>query len=247
MIRIVILGSIGQSVECLEYIFGNVSVSTSDVKVVAYIPHQNPTEFCLTAECIALVEKHGVKILNLKLLNELDYDLGISICFDQKLSKEVVKKPKRGWVNIHLGPLPRLRGSLSAHHAVRLAPIANIWEFSTTMHYMDEEIDTGPIIDVESFPIHVTDTAYDVYVKALSKISILFSRNIKSLVSSSDRVASYSQSGETNYFKRKDINHQVDLSEPESWILAKIRALTFPNKPRPFTLIGGKKIFLSLD
>jgi methionyl-tRNA formyltransferase len=57
-----------------------------------------------------------------------------------------------GIVNLHLAPLPQYRGFYAFTHA-----IANGEDrFSVTLHYVDEGIDTGPVIATK--PVPVPDT-----------------------------------------------------------------------------------------
>jgi len=217
------------------------------VQVVGFIPHQRATKFCENEKSIALADSFGVPVINTAALEVVEYDLGLSLMFDRKLLPEVIDRPRLGWVNIHLGPLPRFRGSNSAMHAIRLAPLENAWEFAVTMHYMDEGLDTGPIIDQETVPIGSTDTAHDLYIRALNAVPRLFLRNFPIITSTDGRVPSRQQEGISGFYLSREVDHEVDLTANPQVALSKIRSLSFLGKPRPFVTLGDTRVFLSLE
>ena len=242
--RIVVLGSLTASIECFKDLIDGLS---DDSTIVGYLAHQNQTSFTDNLRATTLAESNEIPVLQFSDLEGLEYDLGISLMFDRKLPAAVVCHPHFGWVNIHLGPLPRLRGSHSALHAVRLAPIEKNWTFSVTMHFMDESLDTGPIIDAIDFSFETEDTAYDVYVRALSLVPNLFERNLKTLLFRPETLVGNPQTGFGHRYSRADLNREVDLDQSPEVALAHIRSLSFPGKPGAYTLIGGKRVFLALE
>jgi methionyl-tRNA formyltransferase len=115
------------------------------------------------------------------------------------------------------------------------------------MHYIDEGIDTGPVIDQIIFPIFEDDTAATLHARASEQIYPLFTRNIHRLVESPDRLPSLPQTGTAYTFRRGDVQHEIDLTAGADEVYDLVRALTFPGRPRPFARIGRHKIFLSID
>jgi methionyl-tRNA formyltransferase len=69
-------------------------------------------------------------------------DLLVCSGFPWRLPSEVLRVPRLGAVNIHPSLLPRYRGPMPVHWAVRNGDP----ETGVTVHWMDEEFDTGPII-----------------------------------------------------------------------------------------------------
>jgi hypothetical protein len=64
------------------------------------------------------------------------------------LTKDVLDVPRVGFVNRHASLLPRFRGRMGAFRA-HAAPEPS---YGVTIHFVDEGIDTGPIVLQESFP-----------------------------------------------------------------------------------------------
>lgn len=242
--RVVVLGSLTASLECLKMILG---FKSPLFDVVAYIPHQSETIATVSNKCIDLVTKRNIPIISLSELEHCEYDLGISLMFDKKLKPEIVRSPELGWINIHVGPLPLFRGSGGCHHTIRLAPIEDNWTYGVTMHYMDERLDTGPIIADRKFQFDETWNAYDLYTYSLKEIPKLFGEKMEEILTSGKILESVPQTGRSFFFTKKDISHTVDLEQRPEVILATIRSLEYPGKPGGYALIGGTRVYLSLS
>ena len=88
----------------------------------------------------------------LEKLNALNPDLVVSAGFMRILSSECVSKFRI--VNSHPALLPLFPGA----HAVRDALAAGATQTGTTIHWVDQGVDTGEIIAQESVEITATDT-----------------------------------------------------------------------------------------
>jgi len=132
-------------------------------------------------------------------------------------------------------------------HAIMLARKENIWTFGATLHYIEAEVDAGPIIEMRECPIFEDDTAGSLHSRACDLISDLFRRNIRKLLDAKGQVPSVIQNGPSRFFRKDRVNHEVDLFASPDEVYDHIRALTFPGKPRPFAVVRGRRIFLSLD
>jgi phosphoribosylglycinamide formyltransferase 1 len=58
-------------------------------------------------------------------------------------------------INTHSAPLPEFPGA----HPIEDVLAAGVPETAATVHYVDEGIDTGPVITAERVPVHAGDTA----------------------------------------------------------------------------------------
>jgi methionyl-tRNA formyltransferase len=215
--------------------------------VVALIPHRDQPPARPDQDVRALARDHGIPLIEPSDLPNLAYDLGISLLFDRLLPRETIEAPPRGFVNIHLAPLPRFRGANGVLHAIRLARHDDCWTFGVSMHYIDAGIDTGPLIDQIEVPIFDDDTATALHARASEQVYPLFVRNIHRLIAAPTRVPASEQVGPGYTFRKRDVEHQVDLTADPDAIYDSIRALTFPGRPRPFARIGRHKIFLSVE
>lgn len=244
MTKVLFLGSRLQSYRCLGFLIDNFS---NEAEIVAVSPHVHPVDVRPDQSVSDLAKKHGIKVIDRSDIRLQKFDLGISLLYDSVLDESELAIPQRGFVNFHLGPLPRLRGSNSVIHAILLARQENCWQFEVTLHYIVKKLDAGPVIDVMSVPVFEDDTAYSLHTRSSDKIYELFAKNIGLLINSDSRISSVPQTGEGKLYLKDDLDHYVDMSLPEDAIYDKIRAFSFPGKSRPYTLINNRKVYLTLD
>ncbi len=167
---------------------------------------------------------------NQKINDFPDYDLGISFLYTHKIPSSEFKTPFK-WVNFHPGPLPEYRGRNLAYHAI----IQQSDYFGASVHYMNEEFDTGEIIEVIRFPIQKYHTAGDLVTLSHKILGELFKKYIPQLIQG--KVSSYPQQ-QGNYFYREKIDNLLELTQEQEQL---IRALTVFPKFHPIIDIGGKK------
>lgn len=218
-------------------------------------------EFKIIGVCVSHKDKylHRIKIIcheySIPVFedNETDLpnaDLGLCIGFPKKISLETIKKFNNGVINLHFAPLPQYRGSGTLTHAI----INKEKKYGLTLHYMDEELDTGDIISVRWFellkdtsvrkmvPI-IENEAYDFFIvyaekmlttiiPATSQNKILEKNNIRS-----------------QFCTKKSVTAmlQLSLDWPEEKLSRYIYALTTGKKDKPYFIINNKKIFLYLE
>lgn len=83
------------------------------------------------------------------------FDLGISYCYPRKITEPLLSSPKKGFVNFHPGPLPKYKGPTELDDAIKNKER----HWGVTVHYMDENYDTGPIIKMKKIELHEPPTA----------------------------------------------------------------------------------------
>jgi len=90
----------------------------------------------------------------LQRIKNLDADLGVVASFNKKLPKELLQLTKDGFINLHPSKLPDYRGGNPYSHVI----INGEEESAITLHYMDENFDTGDIISQYRFNIDLNET-----------------------------------------------------------------------------------------
>ena len=80
-------------------------------------------------------------------------DLFVSMSFNQIFRKRLMTLPRLQTINCHAGKLPFYRG----RNILNWALINDEKEFGITVHYIDEGIDTGDILNQQSFSISDQD------------------------------------------------------------------------------------------
>lgn len=94
------------------------------------------------------------------------FDLGVSYCYPRKITEPLLHMPKKGFVNYHPGPLSKYKGPTESQDAIKNNEI----HWGVTVHYMDEDYDTGPIIKIKKFDLHEPPTS----VQELGAVSHYF-------------------------------------------------------------------------
>tara|TARA_B110000438_G_scaffold300710_1_gene353744 strand:+ start:539 stop:988 length:450 start_codon:yes stop_codon:yes gene_type:complete len=79
-----------------------------------------------------------------------EFELGISYCYPKKISKLLLSIPKKGFINYHPGPLPEYKGPSEYENAIKNKET----KWGVTVHHMNEEFDSGKIIQVNHFDLH---------------------------------------------------------------------------------------------
>jgi methionyl-tRNA formyltransferase len=83
------------------------------------------------------------------------FDLGVSYCYPRKITEPLLSTPKKGFVNYHPGPLPKYKGPTEIHDAIKNKEI----QWGVTVHNMDENYDTGKIIQIKKINLHEPPTS----------------------------------------------------------------------------------------
>ncbi len=108
---------------------------------------------------IQYVESQGLKVINfnknpnepdcINTIKELNADIGVVCSYNYKLSKDFLSTTRLGYINCHPSILPDYRGAMPYFHIIKNAEkISGI-----TLHFMDEDFDTGDIVYQEKFEL----------------------------------------------------------------------------------------------
>ena len=164
----------------------------------------------------------------------LKFDIAVSYVYWKILKKPIIKLPKLGIINFHPAPLPDLRGTGGFNTAI----LENHNEFGVTAHYMDEGIDTGPIIEVDRFPINaMLETAQSLEKKSHERMIKLFKKTLTRV--KNDGVLPSTRMTGGRHMSRKEME-ELKKIQPGDNVDAKIRAFWFPPYDGAYVEIDGK-------
>lgn len=113
----------------------------------------------------------------LEMVRELRPTLGVVCSFSRILWPELLGVFVNGIVNVHNGCLPEQRGT----NIIQWAIINGDKEICATLHYVVEEVDAGPVIDMITVPIAPSDTALTLRDKLIAKDKVLLNRWLQKL------------------------------------------------------------------
>ena len=172
-------------------------------------------------------------------LRALNPDIILVWSYSMILPPEVIEVPRLGCINLHGGLLPEYRGA----HVMQWAIINGENETGATLHYIDEDIDTGAIIADRRFPITKDDDAASVRQKLKYTGIQLLNDSWESIVSGTILGISQDESKAKYYRLRTPEDGLIDWSMSNTNIYNHIRALVHP-WPGAFTLYQEQKIII---
>jgi len=167
--------------------------------------------------------KEFKSIEGIQKLSELEPDYILSIHFPYMFPAEILKIPKIGVLNLHPAFLPFNRGWHSASWT-----ILEDTPFGVTLHWVDEELDSGDIFLQKQIEVHPDDTANTLYRRALTLEKCLLGDAIRLLLKG--ELSHVPQSGNSTFHKKGDLISRQELCLEEKMkvkeVLKQLRALT---------------------
>lgn len=108
-------------------------------------------------------------------MKKYDVDLFASMSFNQIFKPEMINLPRLKTINCHAGKLPFYRG----RNILNWALINDEKEFGITVHYVDEGIDTGDIIQQKTYEITDEDDYNSLLERAYIGCAEILYKSIK--------------------------------------------------------------------
>ena len=236
IVRVLFMGRKPVAAKCLEYLLSNhrvevVGVLTdSHLKVspTSDVARDNNLRLFTFEEALAAM-KSGTLI----------FDIGFSILFWRKLRDEFLKVPSRGIVNFHPAILPDYKGTAGYN----LAILDGLDEWGVSAHYIDQDIDTGDIIEVKKFPIsNEYETAKSLENRSQEVLLQQFMRVADLALDVSYRLPTSPNQG-GRYITRNEMEAMKEVM-PSDDVSRKIRAFWFPPYDGAFIMVNGVKCTL---
>ena len=247
--NVVVFGSIPLATKILKYLLYHPQATV--IGVVCQKSHARfPEHYFNEPPVYTVALQHELSVLDLEdlpsLANRVELDLGFSGRFDRILQPQMLALFRKGVINCHGGPLPQYRGVHANIHAL----INGETKFAGTLHYMDEGIDTGPIIARHWFDIAPTDTGYDVFCKTEQALWQLFLDNIDAILGDEDKATPQdvfiAQGEEARQYRKQDLESikAVSWDMPADELWNRIRALDFPGREPARVCLNGRPVYL---
>ncbi|MCX9039833.1 hypothetical protein NLN82_27990, partial [Citrobacter portucalensis] len=151
--------------------------------------------------------------LELSDLDNLNFDFGVSINYWKLIPGNIIKKPVLGFVNLHHSYNLSYRGRDMNTYAIRDARNLNRWFHGTCLHYTDDGLDTGPIINSRACSINDFDTAWSLFNKVESLGRDILQEWLPRLVVAKAPI-SFPEDGHP-MSNRKDIGKEIKLAQKD--------------------------------
>lgn len=181
----------------------------------------------------------------LKSIEDLEPDIAISVLFGYILKPAFLDLFPAGCVNLHPSYLPYNRGSYS-----------NVWSIiegtpaGATLHYIDEGIDTGPVLARRRVEVRVTDTGRSLYERIEHAALTLFRDAWTKLKSGALEPVEQNDAKSTMHYV-KDVE-DVDCIDLDAMYSAReliniLRARTYAPYSGAYFEHEGRKVHLRLE
>lgn len=164
----------------------------------------------------------------------LNPDIIVTCAYGQIIPKEILDYPKLGCINIHASLLPKLRGGAPIHRAI----LEGYNKTGITIMYMDESMDTGDIISMESIDIGETETVGSLHDRLKILGRDLFMKTLPNIVNNNVNRIKQNNDEATYAYNIKREDEKIDWNLSKDKIYNKIRGLNpFPGS---YTLLDDK-------
>ncbi len=237
MINVLFMGRKPVAAKALEWLLDNPKINIVGVITDSHLSISPTTNVAIENDIpILTIEKVEESILN----NTLKVDLGLSLLYWKKIKPPMLEAAKKGVINFHPAPLPEYKGT--AGYNIAILEERNDW--AVTAHYVDSEIDTGNIIDIEFFDISSeTETAKSLEKKSQPKLLSQFKRVVTKAIKEDSLLDSKPNIG-GRYVSRTEMEAMKEIKTDDD-IERKIRAFWFPPYNGAYIKINGKKYTLA--
>ncbi len=170
----------------------------------------------------------------------LTFDLGVSILYWRRLKGALLAHPPLGIINFHPAPLPEYKGV----GGYNLAILEGRADWAVSAHYIDETIDTGPIIAVRRFAIdpHI-ETARSLEKTSMGELELLFDDVWGRFLANPGRVECGPNEG-GRLLTRREIEEMKRIDPRRDDIGRKIRAFWFPPYDGAYIEVNGERYTL---
>jgi methionyl-tRNA formyltransferase len=241
---VVFLGSKPIGYQCLQHLLG---MQHSLGFEVAGILTQKRAEFDGDNDLTQLAAENSVPVF--ASLDEMPVcDIIYSVQYHELLKQRHIAKAQEIAVNLHMAPLPEYRGS----NQFSLAIIEEKQEFGTTIHRIDTRIDHGDILFEKRFPIPSNCWVKDLYDLTEAASLALFRESLSKIIAADYTLKPQGSlediRGTSLHFRREMAAMKaIDLSWDASKISRHIRATAMPGFEPPYTIIGGRKVYFTVQ
>ena len=171
-----------------------------------------------------------------KKLKKLAPDLILVFGLSQIVGKKILSIPKKGIVGTHPSLLPKNRGRAPIPWSI----IKGLKKSGLTFFYLEEEADTGDIIDQISWPITKSDNASSIYKKMTMAGQKMLVRTLPKIEKGVEKKVK--QPKKSNFWpERKPRDGLISWRKSYFIVDRLIRATTHPY-PGAFSYLNGNKI-----
>lgn len=174
----------------------------------------------------------------------LGADVAFSLYYARILKRDVIDLFPGGIINLHPSLLPHNRGSYTPTWIILESTPAG-----ATLHYIDDGVDTGPIIAQRPVTVEAWDTGETLNRKLVEACCGLFAETLPAILAG-EVEATPQPGGWPPARRRRDVEalEKLDPNQPMKigWVLDLLRARTFDQYKGCYIEKDGRKVYLRL-
>lgn len=180
-------------------------------------------------------------------LIEYKPDIVFSFNYWKKIEKHHIDLVPDGIINIHHSYLLKYKGRYSTSWAIINARKLNNWVHGTTLHYINERLDDGEIIDSYHCSITEDDTAESLFKKVELLAIQMLKDNFQKILVGKNGPFLEPDNDSFIYDIDSNKNMEVPYGLPIDELYDYTRAWSFEGRPKPYIKYKNFKIYLSVN
>jgi methionyl-tRNA formyltransferase len=170
-----------------------------------------------------------------------DVDLVVSFLYPRLIREPLISLGRIGCLNFHPAPLPDFRG-LGGYN---VAILEGLREWGVSCHYVDEQFDTGDLVEVERFTIDPdAHTALSLDLESGERLVRLFARVMERALAGEGLPRE--PQGEGRYVSGEEFE-RLRVVRPGDDLERKLRAFWYPPHPGAVLDVEGWRLTLVDD
>ena len=167
-----------------------------------------------------------------------EVDLVLSFLYWKRITEPLLSLGRVGCLNFHPAPLPDIRGV----GGYNVALVEGMREWGVSCHFVDAELDTGDLVEVERFPIDPdVETAFSLDLQSQERLYELFKRVMRRALAGEELPRK--PQGEGRYVDRAEFE-ALRRVRPGDDVERKLRAFWYPPHPGALIEVDGRELTL---
>lgn len=171
-----------------------------------------------------------------KLFASYDADLAVVVAYGRILPLEFLKAPRRGCINVHFSLLPEYRGAAPVNWAI----VNGEKKTGVTTMFIEEELDSGPILLQRETLIGAHETAPELMARLADTGAELLAETLKNISEITPRPQRDRDATFAPMLTRED--GLIDWSKSSKVIECAIRG--FQPWPNAYTFVRGQRLII---
>jgi len=181
----------------------------------------------------------------LNIISKFDAELFVSMSFNQIIKERLFNYPKNGFINCHAGALPFYRG----RNPLNWVLINGESHFGITVHFIDQGIDTGDIIEQKLYPIDENDNYGSLLEKAHFLCGEVLFSALRSIIDGTVNSRSQTEIAPVGSYFGRRINgdERIDFSWSANRVHNFVRGISVPGPCARCLGPNGELAFLKTE